>query len=59
MIKDCSENICAIETCRIRTTPEGLFCRKHWDIVPGVLKASYQSARILCLKAVKAYEEVP
>lgn len=60
LIKDLSHrNVCVIQGCPIRTTPEGLCCRKHWEMVPGIVKAQYQAIRILVIQAAKAYEEVP
>lgn len=60
VIKDLSHrNICVVENCNIRTTPEGLMCKKHWAYVPGAIKASYQADRIMAINAVKTYEEVP
>lgn len=58
MIRVLDQNACLIEECHEETTPEGLMCRKHWSLVPGAVKAHYQSARKQALLAVRATEEL-
>lgn len=42
--------------CDEGATPEGLLCRRHWNRVPGALKAHYQSARKSCITAAWSSE---
>lgn len=40
------------------TTAEGLLCRRHWNLVDGVLKQRYQAARMQILHDVYAKESL-
>jgi hypothetical protein len=47
---------CEAEGCTNDATVEAIVCRRHWDLVPGQLKAYYRDARWMVLKAIKAKE---